>query len=168
MRTSLKVLGIAAVAGLAIPPIVAAVARSRIVAVDDPDAPEVSLATIFDSGELVNRSAAFRGGTTIAWYGGQRLDLREATLAPEGATLRVRCLFGGMQVLVPESWRVEVRSIPVFGGVDDRSSGPDGDGPLLTIEAVCAFGGMQIATRAEDAWDMGGGAVPTPETADAG
>ena len=168
MRRSLKILGFVSIVGMAVPPLAAAVAKRRIVVVDDPEAPVISLATIFGSEDLVDRATGFRGGTTICWYGGQRLDLRQATLAEEGATLRVRCLFGGMQVLVPESWRVEVRSLPIFGGVDDDSSGPDGDGPLLTIEALCAFGGMQIATRMEDAWDMGVGRVRTPETADAG
>ena len=168
MRRSIKVLGLAAVVGLTLPPIAAAIARRGMVVVDDPDAPQIALATIFDGQDLVNRSAAFRGGTSICWYGGQRLDLRGATLADEGATLRVRCLFGGLQVLVPETWRVEVRSIPIFGGVQDDSRGPGGAGPLLTIEAVCAFSGISIATREDDAWDMGRPSSQPPESADAG
>ncbi len=113
MRRSVKVLGLAAVAGgLVIPPIAAAIAKGRMEIVDDPDAPEVMLATIFDGEDLANRSPEFRGGTTVCWYGGQRLDLRGATLAPEGATLKVRCLFGGLQVLVPATWRVQVTGHP--------------------------------------------------------
>ena len=150
MRTSVKVLGIAALAGLVIPPIAAAVAKGRVVVVDDPDAPEVALATIFDGEELENRSTEFRGGTTICWYGGQRLDLRGATLAPEGATLKARCLFGGLQVLVPATWRVQVSGIPIFGGIQDGSSGPDGDGPLLRIEAIAAFSGLTVETEDDD------------------
>ena len=168
MRRSTKVIGLAAVIGLAIPPIAAAIAKRRMVVIDDPDAPQIALATIFDGEDLANRSAAFRGGTSICWYGGQRLDLREATLAPDGATLRVRCLFGGLQVLVPETWRVQVRSIPIFGGVQDGSGGPDGDGPLLTIEAACMFSGISIATSDDDAWEMGRPAATVPESADAG
>jgi hypothetical protein len=169
MRTSLKVLGLAAaVVGLAIPPLSAAIVKSRIDVIDDPDAPEIALATIFDGEDIANRSAAFRGGTTTCWYGGQRLDLRQATLAEEGATLRVRCLFGGVQVLVPETWRVQVRSIPIFGGVQNASLGPGGGGPLLTIEAFCAFSGVSIDTQDEDAWDMGRTSPQPPESADAG
>jgi hypothetical protein len=169
MRRSIKALGLAAVVGLSIPPLAAAVAKRRIVVDDDPDAPEISLATIFDGEDLARRSVEFRGGTTICWYGGQRLDLREATLAPGGATLRVRCLFGGLQVLVPEAWRVQVRSIPIFGGVHNGSLGPGGGGPLLTIEAVCVFGWISIDTRAdEDDGRMGRRPVAVPQTADAG
>ena len=168
MRRSLKMLGLASVVGMVVPPIAAAIARSRVVIVDDPDASEVSLATIFAGEDLANRSGTFRGGTTVCWYGGQRLDLRGATLAKEGATLRVRCVFGGLQVLVPESWRVSVRGIPILGGVQDASGGPDGEGPLLTIDAISVFSGVQIATDDGDAWQMGGPARQVPETADAG
>lgn len=150
MRTSVKVLGVAALAGIVVPPIAAAIAKGRIVVVDDPDAPELALATIFDGEELENRSPEFRGGTTICWYGGQRLDLRGATLAPEGATLKARCLFGGLQVLVPATWRVQVQGIPIFGGIQDESSGPDGDGPLLRIEAIAAFSGLTVETEDDD------------------
>ena len=151
MRTSVKVLGVAALAGLVVPPIAAAIAKGRMEIVDDPDASEVMLATIFDGEELANRSPEFRGGTTVCWYGGQRLDLRGATLAPEGATLKARCLFGGLQVLVPASWRVTVTGIPIFGGIQDGSSGPDGEGPLLRIEAIAAFSGLTVETQDDDA-----------------
>ncbi len=157
MRRSIKVagvLGLMTVAGVVVPTIAAAIAKQRAVIVDDPEAPEIALSTIFDGVELENRSTEFRGGTTVCWYGAQRLDLRGATLAPEGATLKARCVFGGLQVLVPETWRVQVRAIPVFGGVADESSGPDGDGPLLSIEAVCVFGGVSIDVRDEDAWEV--------------
>lgn len=150
----MKVLGIAALGAMVIPLVAAAIAKRRIVVVDDPDIDEITLATIFDGEEVENRSPEFRGGTAICWYGGQKLDLRGATLAPEGATLRVRCLFGGLQVLVPETWRVKVRVVPILGGVEDHSSGPYGEGPLLSIEAVVAFGGVSIETEDDEAWQM--------------
>ncbi|MCU0504368.1 MAG: hypothetical protein MUE82_01130 [Chloroflexi bacterium] len=157
MRRSIKVaslLGAMAVAGVVVPTVAAAIAKQRAVIIDDPEAPEIALSTIFEGVEVENRSPEFRGGTTVCWYGAQQLDLRGATLAPDGAALRARCIFGGLQVLVPETWRVQVRSIPVFGGVQDSSSGPDGEGPLLTIEAVCVFGGVSIDTHDEDAWGV--------------
>ena len=154
MRRSIKVLGLATVAGLVVPTVAAAIAKQRAVVIDDPEAPEIALSAIFDGVEVENRSTEFRGGTAVCWYGGERLDLRGATLAPEGATLKARCVFGGMQVLVPDTWRVKVRATPVFGGVQDGSSGPEGEGPLLTIEAVCVFGGVSIDTQDEDAWKI--------------
>ena len=55
---------------------------------------------------------------------------------------------------MPETWRVDIRSRAIFGGTDDRSSGPEGDGPLLTISALAVFGGVSVTTKPEDAWDM--------------
>jgi hypothetical protein len=164
----MKVLGLAALVGLTIPPLAAAVAKRRLRVVDDADAPVIAFATIFDGQDLAARSTALRGGTATCWYGGQRLDLREATLARDGATLRLRCLFGGLQVLVPETWRVQVRSVPIFGGVHNGSLGPGGGGPLLTIEAVCAFGWISIDTHVdEDADWVGRRPVRALESADA-
>jgi hypothetical protein len=53
---------------------------------------------------------AFRGGSSICWHGGQVIDLRGAALAQEGAHLDARCVYGGLQVIVPETWRVTRRA----------------------------------------------------------
>ena len=154
MRRSFTALGLAAVAGLAVPPIAAAIEKRRHPSVGDADSDLVALSTIFDGTELHSTAIAFRGGSSICWYGGQLIDLRGAALAPEGAHLDARCVFGGLQVIVPETWRVDIRSRAIFGGTDDRSSGPEGDGPLLMISAHAVFGGVAVTTKPEDAWDM--------------
>ena len=154
MRRSFTALGLAAVAGLAIPPIAASIEKRRHPSVGDADSDLVALSTIFDGTELHSTAIAFRGGSSICWYGGQLIDLRGAALAPEGAHLDARCVFGSLQVIVPETWRVAVRSRAVFGGTVDRSSGPEGDGPLLTIAAIAVFGGVSVTTKPEEAWDV--------------
>jgi len=151
MRRSFTILGLAAVAGLAIPPVAAAIEKRRHPSVGDADSDLVALSTIFDGAELRSTAMAFRGGSSICWYGGQLIDLRGANLAPEGATLEARCVFGALQVVVPDTWRVDVRPRAIFGGTDDRSSGPDGEGPLLTIEALAVFGGVSVTTKRDDA-----------------
>jgi hypothetical protein len=153
MRRSFTVVGLVAVAGLAITPIAAAIEKRRHPSVGDADSDLVALSTIFDGTELHSTAMAFRGGSSICWYGGQVIDLRGAALAPEGARLDARCIFGGLRIVVPETWRVSVRSRAIFGGTDDRSSGPKGEGPLLTIEAVSVFGGVSVMTKPDDAWD---------------
>jgi hypothetical protein len=170
MRRSFVVLGVAAIAGLGIPPIAAAVEKRRHPSVGDAGSDEIALSTIFDGAEIRSTAAAFRGGTSLCWYGGQLLDLRGAALAPEGATLDVRCLFGGLRVVVPETWRVLVRSKSVFGVTEDASSGPDGDGPLIIIDALSVFGGTGITTKRDDEWGetLAAAAADASATADAG
>jgi hypothetical protein len=152
MRRSFTALGLAAVAGLAIPPIAAAIEKRRHPSVGDADSDLVALSTIFDGTDLHSTAMAFRGGSSICWYGGQVIDLRGAALAPEGAHLDARCVFGGLQVIVPETWRVDIRSRAIFGGTDDRSSGPGrqaahDSGDRRVRQRV-------VTTKPEEAWDV--------------
>jgi hypothetical protein len=53
--------------------------------------------------------------------GQTRLDLRQATIAPgSDATVDVFGLMGGVVVLVPETWTVDIQATAVMGGIRDR------------------------------------------------
>jgi hypothetical protein len=54
---------------------------------------------------LVSYSEGFRGGTALTIAGGSVIDLRNASLAPEGARLQLSTVMGGTNVLVPRGWR---------------------------------------------------------------
>ena len=156
MRRTLGILGPLAVAGLLVPPLAALVAKARLQpragAPFDETADEIDLVVIFDGVEASSRAASFRGGSVLTWYGGGNLDLREATLDPSGGRLRLRSIFGGMRVLVPPTWRVEVHSVGVFGGVgnDTDASTADPASPALVIDAIAAFGGAMVTSRVQD------------------
>jgi hypothetical protein len=77
---------------------------------------------IFDQLDFRSTSRNFRGGRLECWYGGGVLDLRDAVLAPEGATLQVRAVFGGGQILVPADWKV-VSTVRGAGGLQDLRQG---------------------------------------------
>ncbi len=94
--------------------------------------------------EVQNASKAFSGGSVTAMFGGAGLDLQSAELPEAGADLEVTALFGGVEVSVPKSWRVEVRGTPLFGGVEDATEPPTGDGPVLRIRATAIFGGVEV------------------------
>ena len=64
------------------------------------------IAAIFEPLSFKSTASAFRGGTVELWYGGGIIDLRGATLAPEGAVITVKAIFGGCQIVVPASWNV--------------------------------------------------------------
>ncbi len=72
--------------------------------------------------EVSNRSAHFRHANVSAVFGGATLDLREAALQP-GARVDALALFGGVEVIVPVGWRVELSGLPIFGGYSDKTSG---------------------------------------------
>jgi hypothetical protein len=129
--------------------IVAAVRiRSRFTPITDPTADDIALFGLFSSVGFASRATQFRGGVVELWYAGAVIDLRGATLAPEGATLRIRNVFAGGQLIAPESWRVVVQT-QGMAGVDDGadSFSQDPDAPTLNVEFVNLFGGFQITSE---------------------
>lgn len=105
----------------------------------------------FAGRNIVSHSPHFRGGSATALFGGSKIDLRQAQLASEGATLSATAAFGGIDIIVPETWRVELRGVPLFGGFDDkrlRGGAPPADGPTLKIVATVMFGGLEVKSDA--------------------
>ena len=119
--------------------------RSR-ESVGDEESDEFDFSTIFEGVEFESRAAALREGAWLAYFGGGELDLSGARLDPEGATLRVRAVMGGGEIVVPSDCRVEMHSRGLMGGVNDESGQLDGEavGPLLVIEASTLMGGFHI------------------------
>lgn len=144
-------LALLALTVFAVPPIVAAVAKFRgdrpTVADFDPTADEIDLGVIFEGFDLRSEATAFRGGDLLLCYGGGSLDMRGATLDPAGGRLRVRSMFGGLQLIVPESWPVRVHSMGIFGGAGNEATPADETEAALEIEALSVFGGIGIVTR---------------------
>ena len=114
----------------------------------DAESDDVALVAIFDGIDLRSRASAFRGGSMLAWFGGISVDLREATLSPDGARLDLHALNGGISITVPEGWRVRSTMQAVAGGVDARTVEPAAaDAPTLTLEGFAAFGGISIGSK---------------------
>jgi hypothetical protein len=120
------------------------VLRSRGDAASD----EVALVAIFDGIDLESRASAFQGGSMFAWFGGISVDLRAATLSPEGAHLDLHALNGGIAITVPEGWCVRSSMRAIAGGVDARVPEPEGaDAPTLTLDGFAAFGGVAVTAK---------------------
>ena len=127
-------------------------AKERIERLEDPHADEVRLSAIFEPIAFRSTAASFRGGTVDCWYGGGVIDLRQATLDPAGARLRVRAIFGGAQILVPETWRVSSRIVGIGGLGDGRPQVELAiEAPHLAIEGVAVFGGFGVMSEMSEA-----------------
>jgi predicted membrane protein len=105
---------------------------------------------IFSGCERRVKSQNFKGGRATSIFGGVELDLRDAKIEGEEATIEVNCIFGGAEIRVPDSWNVNSRSIPILGGFSDKthiSSAEDpagGKRKTLIITGVVVFGGVEI------------------------
>lgn len=128
--------------------IVSRASARRAMAATEPDADEIRLRTALGPMAFTSHAKAFRGGVLDLWYGGGFLDLREATLDPDGALLRVRAVFGGGQILVPETWRV-TSSVRGIGGLRDIRPTAElpVDAPHLTITGLALFGGFAVQSE---------------------
>jgi hypothetical protein len=125
--------------------VAARMAKERIVPVDDPAADEVTLAAIFGPIDFRSTATSFRGGRLECWYGGGTIDLRGATLAPGGARLEIRAVFGGAQIVVPETWHVTSRVVGIGGAGDMRPAlEPTAGTPRLEIDGIAIFGGIGV------------------------
>lgn len=84
---------------------------------------------IFGGGDKVITSSNFKGGRVTAIFGGSKIDLTKAQLAPGKNMIDVFCLFGGTTLIVPEKWNVKVDVVSVLGGFSDkRYVKPDNNG----------------------------------------
>ena len=89
----------------------------------------------------------FQGGKATAVFGGVELDFRDADIETE-AMLEVNCIFGGIEIRVPETWHVHSRSLPVFGGYEDKTrqvgDPAAGNAKTLIVTGMVVFGGVEI------------------------
>ncbi|MDK1010323.1 MAG: hypothetical protein QGM46_07940 [Actinomycetota bacterium] len=94
---------------------------------------------------LESKTQGLKEGRATAFMGGVLLDLMDAEPAP-GAILVLRAVMGGIDVVVPARWRVEVMGRSVLGGVANLTD-PDGvveGAPVLLVDALAVLGGIEI------------------------
>jgi hypothetical protein len=132
-------------------------ARRRVGPTTDESADDIVATAIFGPLDYHGTATAFRGGTVELWYGGGVLDLRDVTMASGGATLHVRAVFGGGQILIPADWRV-VSKVRGIGGIQDvrEAKGYAEDGPVLTIDGLLIAAGVVVMSEV-DAFGAGWG-----------
>lgn len=94
--------------------------------------------------ETNNQSENFKGGRITVIMGGVELDLRGASLHNNEAFLEIKTFMGGVEVTVPLDWRVEIKGTPILGGWSNKTRNNDLNAPLLKIDALSMFGGIEI------------------------
>ncbi len=105
----------------------------------------VNVSAFFSGNDVVSTSSNFRGASLTAMFGGVTLDLRQAHLAPEGASVSMMAAFGGAVLLVPRGWRVLAAGTPIFGGFENKATDPaDPSSPVLKVDATAMFGGAEV------------------------
>ena len=90
-------------------------------------------------------SKNFKGGSATCFFGGVKLDLREAVIAKEGAAIEVTTGFGGVEIWLPKNCAVESDGTPIFGGWENKYALRKETGvPVLKIKGTVFFGGVDV------------------------
>ena len=90
-------------------------------------------------------STEFQGGDATAVMGGVKLDLRGAKPAPGGAVVDVMVCWGGIEIWVPDTWRVVNEATIMMGGLEDQSKVPPPDArDTLILRGLVIMGGVEI------------------------
>jgi len=89
-----------------------------------------------------------RKTSVLAFWGGVKLDYREALLAPGVTEVQVLAVMGGVDIVVPPGIRVESEGIAVLGGFDHVVRAPPGRGaPVLRLTGLAVMGGVNVSVR---------------------
>jgi predicted membrane protein len=117
--------------------------RPEVISTDD-DSFERGAA--FDDLNIRVQSRKFRGGRLTAVMCGVTVDLREAALSPDGATIGVQSALSDIDILVPRDWDVVCDIDSVFGGAfGERFPPPSSErGPRLRLTGMVVAGGVCV------------------------
>jgi hypothetical protein len=84
----------------------------------------------------------------VSIFGGAELDFTDARFTAETTYITVFCLFGGVNLRVRDGMRTVSKAVCIFGGVDNRGGTTlDANAPLLVVEGVALFGGIDIRVK---------------------
>jgi predicted membrane protein len=102
--------------------------------------------SIFKSISEIIHELEFEGGEMNAVFGNITLDLRKTTIPDNVCELNINVIFGGITILVPENWNVEVHLNSIFGNLQDsRALSEKTDKThTLIIHGICVFGNGEI------------------------
>ena len=103
-----------------------------------------SQTAIFSGSDRVYNGEAFSGTNLVAVFGGVDLDLKNAKFEKD-TVIKAFCLFGGIDIKVPEDVQVKIKSGFIFGGASDERKGDTSKAKhTIYLDAAGGFGGVNI------------------------
>ena len=116
----------------------------------DESSDEFQVAAVMGGKKFESHARDLKSGSAITSMGGIEIDLRDATLDSGGARLELKTTMGGIQVIVPNDWAVDVDKKSLAGGFDVKVTPLEDlpeDAPKLHVHAVTRMGGGLVTTK---------------------
>jgi len=107
----------------------------------------IDITTVFAGANEKIHSNNFVGGSCTTIFGGATIDLRNSQITPNGASLELTAVFGGVELIVPDDIRIQTVGTPILGALDNKSRTAQDINeivPLLKINYFVMFGGIDI------------------------
>ncbi len=113
----------------------------------DADGPAdvLDVAAVFGAGKKNCYSKNFKGGESVAIFGGSEINLMHADF---NGTIKLELVnvFGGTTLFVPAHWQIRSEAVAIFGAVEDKRPRPAGvsSDKIVLLEGFVMFGGIDI------------------------
>ena len=107
----------------------------------------INLTFILGGGDHKFNSKSLRGGKVSAIMGGGKIDLTDADMVEDEIFFDIFAFWGGVELIVPQNWRVNMKGIPIMGGVENKTGpNPNGESTVkrLTVRGTAIMGGMEV------------------------
>lgn len=107
-----------------------------------------SMSALFGGRETEFHDELFTGAIINAICGGVKLNLDYAVIETD-VSIDIMCICGGVEIYVPEYVNVVVDSLPIIGGVSNKTKRGNRSvkrpgAPTIFIRATCICGGVDI------------------------
>lgn len=112
--------------------------------ISETDEDYIDEVAIFGGTERKFISDNLKGGKITSIFGGSEIDLR-GSKAQDGAVIEVFCMFGGVELMLPEDWKINMDATAIFGGFSDSRKNITGSSETTVhIKGFTMFGGGEI------------------------
>jgi hypothetical protein len=103
---------------------------------------------IFGGGDRTGDWTVPRELRVITIFGGTDIDLTNARFASPNTRIRLLCLFGGVDIYVPEGVNTTVNAFCIFGAIDNKApNSSDPRAPKLAVDGLVMFGGADVKLK---------------------
>ena len=107
----------------------------------------VETSNYFGSVKQIVLDPVFRGAQISNAFGGTVIDLRHTSLEAPETYIDIDCTFGGVEIYLPSSWHLQLKTVVVMGGCDDKRfiGGMEIDKEhALIVKGNVTFGGVEF------------------------
>jgi hypothetical protein len=99
---------------------------------------------VFSGSEKRVISTDFSGGKAVCIFSSMEIDLTGVKTKSKNLELELVSVFGGLKLIVPQSWRVTTEGADIMGGFANRTAGGADTAPKLHVKGAAVFGGVDI------------------------